>query len=109
MISIDSINLQKLSMTLNHPFTTSFGTLQHKDLFIIEVIDKKDHRVYGETVAFLTPWYTEETVQTNEHIITDFSTDIVAADRLNYADDVAVFFSPNEDSRPAKANLKTVI
>src|SRR5690625_821078 len=109
MISIDTINLHKLSMTLNHPFTTSFGTLHHKDLFIIEVIDKKDHRGYGETVAFLTPWYTEETVQTNEHIITDFLIDLLRNNPLNHPDDVHDIFSPIRGNRMAKAALEGAI
>src|SRR5690625_2953705 len=109
MISIDTINLHKLSMTLNHPFTTSFGTLHHKDLFIIEVIDKKDHRGYGETVAFLTPWYTEETVQTNEHIITDFLIDLLRDNPLNHPDDVHDIFSPIKGNRMAKASLEGAI
>lgn len=96
-------------MTLNHPFTTSFGTLQQKDLFILEVIDNKGHRGYGETVAFLTPWYTEETVQTNEHIISDFLIDLLRDNPLNHPDDVHGIFSLIRGNRMAKAALEGAI
>src|SRR5690625_6145447 len=71
-ISIKKINVRQLKMTLKNPFTTSFGTLQEKTFFIIEAVDADGNCGYGESVAFDSPWYTEETVKTNAHIIEDF-------------------------------------
>lgn len=36
MIPIQKITLHKLRMRMKNPFQTSFGTLQNKELFIIE-------------------------------------------------------------------------
>lgn len=108
-IPIKKINLHKLSMTLNNPFSTSFGTLQNKDFFITEVIDAEGNHGYGESVAFLTPWYTEETVQTTEHIIEDFLIDMLRKNSIEHPNDVSQLFSPIRGNRMAKAALEGAI
>ena len=57
---------------MKSPFTTSFGTFQEKDFLILEVKDELGNTGWGESVAFSTPWYTEETLGTNLHMIKDF-------------------------------------
>lgn len=48
MIPIQKITLHKLRMRMKNPFQTSFGTLQNKELFIIETEDAEGNRGYGE-------------------------------------------------------------
>lgn len=109
MIPIKNINLHKLAMTLKSPFSTSFGTLQDKDFFIIEVIDEEGNRGYGESVAFLTPWYTEETVKTTEHMIEDFLIDILRKNAVKHPDEVNGLFAPIKGNRMAKAAVEGAV
>lgn len=108
---IQEVILRKLAMTLNHPFTTSFGTVQDKEFFIIEVIDSQGNQGYGESVAFSSPWYTEETVQTNEHIIVDFLIKILQQnkDQIGHPDHVSNFFAPIRRNNMAKAAVEGAI
>ena len=69
---IQEINLRKLNMRLKSPFQTSFGSIQDKPFYLVEVTDELGNIGYGESVAFHAPWYTEETVETNFHIIKEF-------------------------------------
>jgi len=91
-MNIKQIKIHQLQMTLNHPFQTSFGTIEHKKFFIIEVIDHVGHRGFGESVAFTSPWYTEETVKTNLHIIKDFLLHILKNNEFTHPNDVANLF-----------------
>ena len=50
-------------MPMKAPFTTSFGTVDEKELLLIEAKDKSGITGWGETVAFVAPWYTEETLK----------------------------------------------
>ncbi len=109
MIPIKDIILHKLKMRLNHPFSTSFGTVQDKKFFIIEAIDKDGNRGFGESVAFSTPWYTEETVQTNEHIMTDFLIKILQENKIDHPDEVSTLFAPIKRNNMAKAGLEGAI
>jgi len=108
-ISIKKINVRKLKMTLKHPFTTSFGTLQEKTFFIIEAIDADGNCGFGESVAFDSPWYTEETVKTNAHIIEDFLIPILSEHDISHPDDVSALFSPIKGNNMAKAAVEGAV
>lgn len=108
-IPIKEIILRKVKMKLNHPFRTSFGTVQDKEFFIIEAIDIDGNRGFGESVAFSTPWYTEETVQTTEHMMTDFLIDILQKNVIHHPDDVTDLFAPIRRNNMAKAGLEGAI
>lgn len=108
-ISIKKIILHKLQMSLKNPFKTSFGVIQDKDFFVIEAIDYDGNSGYGESVAFSSPWYTEETVQTNYHMIKDFLLNILENNQLNHPDDVSDLFSVVKGNHMAKAAIEGAI
>ncbi len=96
-------------MTLNNPFTTSFGTMQEKEFFITEAIDHSGNRGFGESVAFPAPWYTEETVETNHHIMKDFLIKLLQENDVRHPDDVQKIFKPIKRNNMAKAALEGAI
>lgn len=71
-LSIKKVTLHHLNMRLNNPFTTSFGTFTDKKFILVELQDHDGKNGWGESVAFSTPWYNEETVETNQHVIEAF-------------------------------------
>lgn len=109
MLHIKKINLYRLNMTLKNPFITSFGTVQDKDFFIVEVIDRDGLRGYGESVAFHTPWYTAETRETTKHILTDFLIPIVLNTSLHHPKEVTTLFAAIKQHHMAKAALESAI
>ncbi|TFJ92733.1 o-succinylbenzoate synthase [Lentibacillus salicampi] len=108
-IPIKTIKLRRLKMTLNNPFTTSFGTIKEKEFFITEAIDDSGNRGFGESVAFLTPWYTEETVETNHHIMKDVLIKLLKENAIDHPDDVSNIFRPVKRNHMAKAALEGAI
>ncbi|WP_202617779.1 o-succinylbenzoate synthase [Bacillus dakarensis] len=109
MISINQIILHRVMMKLNDPFVTSFGSIQDKEFFIIEMIDEDGYRGFGESVAFSSPWYTEETVKTNEHIMTDFLIPLLLQAPLKHPDEVTERFSQIRRNSMAKAALEGAV
>src|SRR5690625_4512063 len=93
-------------MALKDPFTTSFGTFQEKDFFITEVTDENGNRGFGESVAFTSPWYSEETVQTNLHMMEDFLIPLLKNNEVNHPADVFDLFKPIRRNNMAKAALE---
>src|SRR5690625_7165563 len=91
-IPIKQINLRKLNMVLKHPFTTSFGTLQTKHFYVIEISDNEGNKGYGESVAFISPWYNEETVETNINMMRDLLIPILNENKINHQDAVYDLF-----------------
>ncbi|HLS08772.1 o-succinylbenzoate synthase [Lentibacillus sp.] len=108
-IPVKHIKLRRLKMTLNNPFSTSFGTMQDKTFFIIEAIDDDGNRGFGESVAFPIPWYTEETVETNYHIMTDFLMKLLRENDIHHPEEVRNIFQPIKRNYMAKAALEGAI
>ncbi|MGG0718062.1 o-succinylbenzoate synthase [Robertmurraya massiliosenegalensis] len=96
-------------MRLNDPFATSFGTMQDKEFFIIEMIDEEGGRGYGESVAFTSPWYTEETVKTTEHMMSDFLIPLLFQSSIHHPDEVSERFAIIKRNNMAKAALEGAV
>jgi O-succinylbenzoate synthase len=108
-IYLDRIILRKLRMRLKAPFTTSFGTMQDKDFILVECVDRHGMNGWGESVAFTEPWYSEETVQTNSHMIEDFLIPLLGDKPIMHPDEVNGRFSSIRRNNMAKAALEGAI
>ncbi len=108
-LPISQIILHKLRMNLKSPFTTSFGTFQEKDFFVIEMVDKDGCRGFGESVAFSSPWYSEETVGTNEHVMEDFLIPLLKQNSVSHPDEVTSLFAPIRRNNMAKAAIEGAV
>lgn len=108
-IQIKEIIIHQLQMKLSDPFTTSFGTFTDKEFLIIEAIDVENNHGFGESVAFSSPWYTEETVQTNLHIIEDFLIGILKESQIDHPDEVSALFASIKGNNMAKAAVECAI
>src|SRR5699024_9461853 len=82
---------------------------QTKHFYIIEISDHEENKGYGESVAFISPWYTEETVETNIHMMRDFLIPILKEDTINHPYDVSDLFKLIKRIRMAKVELETTI
>ncbi|MDQ0338834.1 O-succinylbenzoate synthase [Caldalkalibacillus uzonensis] len=108
-INIHSVTLYRLRMALNAPFTTSFGTIAEKEFFVIEVQDEEGESGWGESVAFTSPWYNEETVKTNEHMLEDFLIPLLLEKPVRHPDEVSERFAPIRRNNMAKAALEGAV
>lgn len=108
-IPIKQIKLRRLKMMLENPFTTSFGTIQEKEFYITEAMDDDGNRGFGESVAFASPWYSEETVKTTHHMIKDFLIKLLQETEINHPDDVFEAFKPIKGNNMAKSALEGAI
>nr|WP_090397887.1 o-succinylbenzoate synthase [Natribacillus halophilus] len=106
---IKQIKLRRLSMQLKNPFTTSFGTFRDKEFLILEAIDEVGNRGFGESVAFASPWYSEETVQTSAHILEDFLIEPIKNHGITHPDDLAALFSHIKGNNMAKSVIEGAI
>ncbi|WP_117149585.1 o-succinylbenzoate synthase [Paraliobacillus zengyii] len=96
-------------MEYKYPFVTSFGRVEHKDFYIIEVIDEDGISGFGETEAFTTPWYTEETTETNRHVIERFLVPLVVASPISHPEEVAERFQKVRRNNMAKAAVESAV
>ncbi|PIC71502.1 o-succinylbenzoate synthase [Sporosarcina sp. P16b] len=108
-MKINSITLRRMNMTMKHPFTTSFGTIQQKDFLLATVTDEDGHEGWGESVAFTAPWYSEETTETTIHMLRDFLIPAVLGKSITHPDEVSDLFGHIRKNNMAKATLEGAI
>jgi O-succinylbenzoate synthase len=108
-ITISKIVLHKLVMRLKDPFSTSFGTFQDKEFFVVEMIDENGIQGFGESVAFTSPWYSEETIKTNEHVMSDFLIPLLLSAPINHPDEVSSRFNIIRRNNMAKSALEGAV
>lgn len=106
---IQEITIRKMKMTMKHPFTTSFGTLHEKDFLLLEAKDELGNSGWGESVAFSAPWYNEETLETNLHIIQDFLIPLLLGKEIGHPDEVSKLFSAIRKNNMAKSTVEGAI
>ena len=106
---IKEINIRKMNMTMKSPFSTSFGTFQDKEFLLLEATDELGNTGWGESTAFHSPWYNEETLETNLHMIRDFLIPLVLDKEFKHPDEVSDLFAPLRKNNMAKAAVEGAI
>ncbi|WP_394120353.1 o-succinylbenzoate synthase [Planococcus donghaensis] len=106
---VTEVNVRKMKMMMKNPFTTSFGTFQEKEFLLVEAKDEDGNSGWGESVAFHSPWYSEETVETNLHIIRDFLVPIVLENDIEHPDEVNELFGHLRKNNMAKAAVEGAV
>jgi O-succinylbenzoate synthase len=70
-LRLERIELRHLRLPLLHPFETSFGRCDEKQLLLLAV-SADGVTGYGECVADANPYYLPETIGTARHLLRDF-------------------------------------
>src|SRR5699024_11281333 len=68
--------------------SSDLGTFTTKDFLVLEAIDQDGTVGWGESVAFHSPWYNEETLQTNWHMLEDFLIPLILNKEIKHPDEV---------------------
>ncbi|MBE4909256.1 o-succinylbenzoate synthase [Bacillus luteolus] len=108
-ISIREITLHRMVMRLKDPFTTSFGTFSDKEFFVVEMEDETGAIGFGESAAFSSPWYSEETVETNKHVMEQFLIPLLLESPINHPDEVSKRFEFIRRNNMAKSALEGAV
>ncbi|MER2192131.1 MAG: o-succinylbenzoate synthase [Solibacillus sp.] len=108
-MKITDITIRHLQMDLKAPFTTSFGTFTKKDFLLLEAKDESGTIGWGESVAFHSPWYNEETLKTNWHMLEDYLIPLILHKEINHPDEVSELFEPMRKNNMAKSTIEGAI
>lgn len=106
---ITDITIRHLRMKLKAPFTTSFGTFTERDFLLLEAHAADGTVGYGESVAFNAPWYNEETLQTNWHMLEDFLIPLIINKDISHPDEVSEIFSAIRKNNMAKSTIEGAV
>lgn len=108
-MKITEITIRHLQMKLNAPFTTSFGTFTNRDFLLLEAKDEDGTTGWGESVAFHSPWYNEETLKTNWHMLEDFLIPLILKREISHPDEVNEIFKSIRKNNMAKSTIEGAV
>jgi o-succinylbenzoate synthase len=108
-MNISAVQLYVIKMPLKIPFQTHLGTVIERESIIIEVTDFDGISGFGECVAFSTPWYTEETVKTSLHLLTDILIPLLQKNPISHPNEAANVFKSVKRNHMAKAGLEMAL
>ncbi|MET3574969.1 o-succinylbenzoate synthase [Bhargavaea ullalensis] len=108
-MKIQEIRMRHMEMRMKNPFTTSFGTMQDKPFLLVEVRDEEGNSGWGESVAFSHPWYAEETVETNAHMIRDVLSPLLLGKDISHPDEVSEIFAGIRRNNMAKSAIEGAV
>ncbi len=108
-MKIKAVHLYVIKMPLKSPFLTHLGKVSDREGIIVAAEDENGIRGYGEGVAFSSPWYTEETVQTSLHVLTSFLIPLLQKHPIDHPGEVSRIFRSIRRNQMAKAAIETAI
>ncbi|MDI7743165.1 o-succinylbenzoate synthase [Lysinibacillus fusiformis] len=108
-MKIKEVTIRHLKMKLKNPFSTSFGTFVDKEFLLLEVTDERGTIGFGESVAFDAPWYNEETLKTNWHMLEDFLIPLILNKEIQHPDELGELFKGIRKNYMAKSAIEGAI
>lgn len=108
-MKIASVEIYVIQMPLKSPFLTHLGAVKDRVGIIVKVTNNDGLSGFGEGVAFSTPWYTEETVETSLHMLKDILIPLLQKHPINRPGEASNLFSSIRRNNMAKAALETAL
>ncbi|MGE7880258.1 o-succinylbenzoate synthase [Peribacillus muralis] len=108
-MKVSSITLKVIKAPLKQPFKTHLGTVNDREVIIIEAQDEDGLIGYGEAVPFSSPWYTEETIKTCLHMLEDFLIPLTLASKPRHPGELQSLWSGIRRNAMAKSALEQAI
>jgi len=108
-MNISAVELYVIQMPLKVPFITHLSRVTDRESIIVKIISKEGQSGFGEGVAFSTPWYTEETVATSLHMITDFLIPLLKKNPIQHPSEASVLFQAIRRNQMAKAAVEMAL
>lgn len=107
--TIKEIRIHRLKIPLKRSFSTHLQTVEERESIIVEMIDEDNHVGLGECVAFSSPWYTEETIQTCWDALSNWLIPAVLHKKLSEPKQLMGMLGHIKGNRMAKAALDLAV
>ncbi|WP_316571055.1 o-succinylbenzoate synthase [Neobacillus sp. YIM B06451] len=108
-MNLTAINVSLISTPLKQPFHTHLGTVTERESLIVEAVDTDGNSGFGEGVAFSSPWYTEETIGTSWHVVTEFLIPLLKKNLVSHPKDVSTLFGAIRRNHMAKSAIELAL
>ncbi|WP_449538400.1 o-succinylbenzoate synthase [Ferdinandcohnia sp. Marseille-Q9671] len=104
-MTIKKVTLHLIEQNLLSPFVSSAGKVSERESILVELEDSDGAVGWGEVVAFSSPWYTEETIKTSWHMLTDFLVPHILKQVIEHPEQLQESFQFVKRNHMAKASI----
>jgi o-succinylbenzoate synthase len=108
-LDLERIELREIELPLKWPFETSFGRTTRRRIMIVRTFDKSGAFGYGECTAPEDPFYNHETIDTAWLIVSKYVAPLLAAARIERADQVNAALARIRGNRMAKGGVEAAV
>jgi O-succinylbenzoate synthase len=108
-LQLERIELREIELPLKWPFETSFGRTTRRRILIVRAFNQDGASGYGECVAGENPFFNHETIDTAWLITARHIAPLLAAARVESAEQVSHALGPIRENRMAKAGVEAAI
>ncbi|KGP72034.1 o-succinylbenzoate synthase [Pontibacillus yanchengensis] len=108
-MNLTNVTLYRYEMNLVSPFKTHLGEVSKREGVLVEVKDGQGISGWGEGVAFSTPFYTGETVQSSWDIMIQQLLPFLKEHSIEHPQDVSERLTGFQDNQMAKAAIETAV
>lgn len=108
-MQIKEVIIREVELDMKFTFTTSFGTIDHKQFLLVEVKDELGNSGWGESGAFHAPWYNEETLKTNWIMLEEHFIPALLHETIEHPDEVTEKLSHFRMNYIAKGAIECAI
>ncbi|MCD5325100.1 MULTISPECIES: o-succinylbenzoate synthase [Pontibacillus] len=105
-MNLASVKLYRYTMELVTPFTTHAGTVKEREGILVEAMDADGCSGWGEGVAFSTPFYTAETVETCWVMLRDHFLPVLEEGKVQHPSELPELLKKEKGHQMAKAALE---
>lgn len=102
---VKEVRLHRLNVPLKRPFTTHLQSVEVRESILVEMVAETGEVGFGECVAFSSPWYTEETIQSCWDVLENWLIPSLIRMEVNAPDAVYESLRFVKGNRMAKAAL----
>lgn len=101
--------LHHVRVPLKKPFSTRLQQVKERESILIEVLDSEGFSGVGECVAFTSPWYTEETVDTAWQALEKWIIPAILNQTFSHPDELDTCLSSIKRNHMAKSTVNHAI
>lgn len=105
-MKIKQVEYLHLQIPLKQPFQTSSSLLTVRDIGLLVFHDEVGNTGYGEVSSFLTPWYTSETLISDEYVVLNMLPTLLKNKTIVHPSECRTLLAPIEGHSMLKAAIE---
>lgn len=108
-MELKNVTLYRVNLSLKNPFVTHAGSVKKREVILVKATDENGNSGWGECVAFSTPFYTAETINTAWWLLINQFIPLLKESAVSHPSDIPKIYSLFQGNQMAKASIEMAL